>query len=71
MTVRKAFMINFRRLLVEKDYSMKRFSYEHGFDYSAVSSWANGKACPKLDTAFRIASALGVTVDDLLKGAEQ
>lgn len=71
MTVRRAFMTNFRRLLVEKDYSMKRFSYEHGFDYSAVSSWANGKACPKLDTAFRIASALGVTVDDLLKGAEQ
>lgn len=71
MTVRRAFMINFRRLLVEKDYSMKRFSYEHGFSYSIVWFWANGRACPKLDTAFKVAKALGVTVDDLLEGTEQ
>lgn len=70
ITVRKAFSRNFKRMLVEQDYSMKSFAYIHGFDYSAVWHWAHGKACPKLDTAFRIAKALEVSVNDLVKGAE-
>jgi len=69
-TIRKAFSRNFKRLLVEQDYSMKSFAYIHGFDYSAVWNWVHGRACPKLETAFKIAKALEVSVNDLVKGAE-
>lgn len=69
ITVRKAFSRNFKRMLVEQDYSMKSFAYIHGFDYSAVWHWAHGKACPKLETAFRIANALEVSINELVKGA--
>ena len=43
MTVRRAFTTNFRRLLVEKDYTMKGFADESGFDYSAIWAWVNGR----------------------------
>jgi len=69
-TVRKAFSRNFKRLLVEQDYSMKNFAYIHGFDYSAVWNWAHGRACPNLETAFRIAKALEISMDKLVEGAE-
>lgn len=70
ITVRKAFSRNFKRMLVEQDYSMKSFAYIHGFDYSAVWHWANEKACPNLETAFRIAKALEISMDKLVEGAE-
>ena len=69
MTVRRAFTTNFRRLLVEKDYTMKGFADESGFDYSAIWAWVNGRRYPNLETAFRIAKTLQVSIDDLVKGA--
>ena len=69
MTVRKAFMNNFRRLLVEKGYIMKGFAEESGFDYSNIWGWLNGRRTPNLETAFRIAKTLQVSIDDLVEGA--
>ena len=69
MTVRKAFTRNFKRLLVEKGYTMKGFAEESGFDYSAIWAWSHGRRYPNLETAFRIAKTLQGSIDDLVEGA--
>jgi len=38
-----------------------------GFSESSVSRWLRGKRRPRVDTAVKLAEAMGVTVEELLK----
>ncbi len=58
------------RLRRDAGVSQARLGEMIGVSNKAVSKWENGSAKPDLDTARRLAEALGVTVDDLLRSAE-
>jgi transcriptional regulator with XRE-family HTH domain len=58
---------NMRRIREEKQMSQGDICRALGFDRSYVSNIENGKQNPTLDTIEKIAKALGISVDILLK----
>jgi transcriptional regulator with XRE-family HTH domain len=61
---------NVERLLREKGWTMYRLSKESGVSLTALYSLNDKKSGPTASTLLKIARALGVTVDELLKGGE-
>ena len=58
---------NLKRIRTEKDISQVDVSRSLGVSRGFVSNIENGKTNPTLSTITRIAEALGVSVDELLK----
>ena len=58
---------NLKRIRTEKDISQGDIARELDVSRGYISTIENGKTNPTLSTIARIAKALGVTVDELLK----
>lgn len=72
MTIEDAFKINFTDRVSRAGYrSVRVFAKEHGMNIQQTYRYASGDHLPSLITAWKIAGALGCTVDDLLKGATE
>ena len=69
MTARQAFKANIRNLLHERGLTQAELARRCGRDVDTVNAWASGRRIPRLNSTYDIAKALGVTVNDLLKGA--
>lgn len=54
-----------KSLLVDKGYSVKRFSEVVPMDYVYLINIINGKASPSVTMALKISKAIGVEVDEL------
>ena len=53
-----------------KGWTQERLAVEVGCTTACISNYENGIRRPDLDTAARIAAALGCTVDDLISKEE-
>ena len=51
-----------------KGYTQKKLAQRSGCTEASICKYARGERTPTLKTAKRIAKALGVTIDDLIKG---
>lgn len=58
---------NLKRIRTEKDISQGDIARELGVDRGFVSNIENGKTNPTLATIAKIAKAVGVTTNELLK----
>ncbi len=58
---------NLKRIRTEKDISQGDIARELGVSRGFVSNLENGKTNPTLATIARVADALGVSTDELLK----
>ncbi len=54
-----------KSLLVDKGYSVKRFSEKVPMDYVYLINIINGKASPSVTMAIKISKAIGVEVEEL------
>lgn len=76
MTVRDAFMTNFRRIFNDRvtkdaDMDVTRFARKAGVSKKNIYLWLNGDTTPTLVNAYRLAKALKCDVNDFLKGANE
>ena len=54
-----------KELIKEKGYTQERLAEEIGCTQSAIANWCNGFCGMKLTNLWKIAEALGVTMDDI------
>ncbi len=59
--------LRIREKRTERGISQKDLASHLGVTQGAVMKWETGRCLPALDTAFRIAEALGCRIDDLIK----
>lgn len=52
----------------KKGYTQKQLAINSGCTEASISKYVSGERTPTLKTAKRLAKALGVAVDDLIKG---
>ncbi|MBQ8428603.1 MAG: helix-turn-helix transcriptional regulator [Clostridia bacterium] len=57
----------FKKLLKEKDIHGTQLARKIGCERSLVSCWVRGKCRPTLDMIPKIAKALDVTIEDIVK----
>ena len=57
-----------RNIMTVKGMTQKELAAKAGITVSSLSRYINDKRIPYVDTAFKIAGALGVSVDELIKG---
>jgi transcriptional regulator with XRE-family HTH domain len=67
MDVRQRLALNLRRLRKSKDLGQEKFALEHGFDRTYISGIERGVRNPTILVLERLAVALEVPVEDLLK----
>lgn len=67
MDVRQRLALNLRRLRKSKDLGQEKFALEHGFDRTYISGIERGVRNPTILVLERLAIALEVPVEDLLK----
>lgn len=56
----------FEKIIKERGISLYRVSKDTGIPYSTLNDWKNGKSKPKVDKLIKIATYLGVSLDELL-----
>lgn len=62
---RDAFAANLRGLRARADLTQAQLAERAGVSAASVFQYEDGSAVPGMDKAFRLAEALGVTVDEL------
>lgn len=67
MDVRQRLALNLRRLRLAKGLGQEKFALEHGFDRTYISGIERGVRNPTILVLERLALALEVPVEDLLK----
>ena len=66
-TISKKLGTNIRRLRIEKGFNQKEFCKKLGLDAAYLSNIENGNMNPTVSTVEKIARALGVPSDELMK----
>ena len=61
---------NVHRILKEKKLNQHDLCRMADVGYSSLSTWVSGTRTPNAWSLYKIAKALGVTVDELLKGID-
>ena len=59
---------NIRRLCLERNISIAELERKSGLNNATICKWAN--SMPRVDTLKKVADALGVSMDDLMKAEE-
>jgi transcriptional regulator with XRE-family HTH domain len=67
MDVRQRLALNLRRLRQAEGLGQEKFALEHGFDRTYISGIERGVRNPTIQVLERLAVALKVPVEDLLK----
>lgn len=60
------FWKNVERILQYREINMKTLAARAGVPYSTITNGKNGNGSPSIDTAFKIAGALDVSVEQLM-----
>ncbi len=72
MTVQEAFARNLSMCLAERHLSAYQLEAESGITQTTIYSYTNSNnRTPNLHSAYKIAKALGVTIDSLLEGCDE
>ncbi|ARK21370.1 helix-turn-helix transcriptional regulator [Sporosarcina ureae] len=61
-------MDRMKEIRVRKGMKQKDIALEAGLSKASISLYENSKGNPSMNSAFKVARALGVTVDDLFSG---
>lgn len=61
-------MNNIKSLMKSNGYTQKQLALRSGCTEASISKYVRGERTPTLKIAKRLAIALGVTIDDLMKG---
>lgn len=72
MTMQEAFARNLSVCLAERNLSAYKIASESGISHTTIYSYTkSNNRIPNLYSAYKIAKALGVTVDRLLEGCDE
>jgi len=69
MLAETAFCVNLNRFMNEKGISPRRLAEKSEVSLTGVYEARRGKTVPNVITAWKLAKGLGVSMDDLMKGA--
>ena len=61
---------NIKRFMKENGYTQKELAMRSGCTESAISRYAKNQREPRISVLKNLAIALGVTVDELIKGGD-
>lgn len=59
-------MMRVKELRKSRGFSQSELANKLGVSRTTVTMWESSGQCPRLETAVRVASVLGCTIDDLL-----
>lgn len=65
------FAMNLKKLMIEREMTAADISRKTGITQAALSRYINGKRIPKINSVIKIAKALNVPIELLLKGVDE
>lgn len=65
------FTMNLKKLMIEREMTAADISRKTGITQAALSRYINGKRIPKINSVIKIAKALNVPIELLLKGVDE
>ena len=60
---------NIRKYRIQKDVSQEHLALESSIHPAYISKLERGEKCPTIDTLYRLAKVLGVSIEDILESA--
>lgn len=65
------FAMNLKKLMIEREMTAADISRKTGMTQAALSRYINDKRIPRLNSVIKIAKALNVPIELLLKGVDE
>lgn len=65
------FTMNLKKLMIEREMTAADISRKTGITQATLSRYINGKRIPKINSVIKIAKALNVPIELLLKGVDE
>lgn len=65
------FTMNLKKLMIEREMTAADIARKSGITQAALSRYINGKRTPNLNSVIKIAKALNVPIELLMKGVDE
>ena len=65
------FAMNLKKLMIEREMTAADISRKTGITQGTLSRYINGKRIPKINSVIKIAKALNVPIELLMKGVDE
>ena len=65
------FTMNLKKLMIEREMTAADIARKTGMTQATLSRYINGKRIPKINSVIKIAKALNVPIELLLKGVDE
>lgn len=65
------FTMNLKKLMIEREMTAADIARKSGMTQAALSRYINGKRTPNLNSVIKIAKALNVPIELLIKGVDE
>lgn len=65
------FTMNLKKLMIEREMTAADIARKSGMTQAALSRYINGKRTPNLNSVIKIAKALNVPIELLVKGVDE
>ena len=65
------FAMNLKKLMIEREMTAADIARKTGMTQATLSRYINGKRIPKINSVIKIAKALNVPIELLLKGVDE
>lgn len=65
------FTMNLKKLMIEREMTAADIARKTGMTQATLSRYINGKRIPKINSVIKIAKALNVSIELLMKGVDE
>lgn len=65
------FTMNLKKLMIEREMTAADIARKTGMTQASLSRYINGKRIPKINSVIKIAKALNVPIELLMKGVDE
>lgn len=65
------FTMNLKKLMIEREMTAADIARKTGMTQASLSRYINGKRIPKINSVIKIAKALNVPIELLVKGVDE
>lgn len=65
------FTMNLKKLMIEREMTAADIARKSGMTQAALSRYINGKRTPNINSVIKIAKALNVPIELLMKGVDE
>lgn len=65
------FTMNLKKLMIEREMTAADIARKTGMTQATLSRYINGKRIPKINSVIKIAKALNVPIELLMKGVDE